>query len=174
MNKERLEKRFPVGIPFPIELGMLFDWAGENGYPISGCFELYIDEHDSISKWFGTNEVKNLFGIFGKGPDGSLYGIWKEKEGNYPIVHMGSEGQNNIILADSIKDFLRLLAIGYDEIGFADLDSSPEDRNNVNQNFQDWVITMFGVEIPRVGSEITNSTRTRSSDFQAWIETVVK
>jgi len=66
------------------------------------------------------------------------------------------------VLADTAIDFLRLLAIGYDEISrdehFA---SSPnvdcdadEPRVHPNRQFQEWVATTFSVDIPRTALEI--------------------
>ena len=85
-----------------------------------------------------------------------------------PIVQMGSEGQNNFVLASDAVGFLRLLAIGYDEIGFADL-LSPPDGDEVNPAFQEWVSKTFKVSIPETGNEITRHAQEAHDDFQKWI-----
>jgi len=48
-------------------------WHETHGYPISGRFELYADIQDSIRHWFGTPTLVDRFGVFGNGPDGSLF-----------------------------------------------------------------------------------------------------
>ena len=66
----------------------------------------------------------------------------------------------NCVLADNAVDFLRLLAIGYDEICWSEEFSSlPNELNpdfNVepNEAFQEWVRNMFNVEIPKTALEI--------------------
>ena len=77
------------------------------------------------------------------------------------------------MLASSPVDFLRLLAIGYDEIGFADLDAPPiqdEDDPTVNLTFQRWVSDTFNTTIPRAGSEIVAPAQNSHDNFQSWIE----
>lgn len=156
----------------PPELASLCAWLGEHGYPISGGFELYADEHDSVRHWFATDAVVDRFGVFGKGPDGSLYALWRQDDGRFPIVHMGSEGQNNFVLAGSMRDFLRLLAVGYSEIGFDDLSALP-DADGVNPEFQRWVESTFGVRVPRCGRDVTGPAQASHQDFEQWINGVV-
>ena len=173
VDAAKIQRYFPSGMTVPAELAALCAWLGENGYPISGHFELYADEHESIRHWFGTGAVVDRFGVFGTGPDGSLYALWRQDDGRLPVVHMGSEGQNNFVLAPDMREFLRLLAIGYDEIGFDDLDAPPPDRKGVNAAFRKWVEQTFGVRVPATGSEITTPAQASHEDFQAWIERVV-
>lgn len=66
------------------------------------------------------------------------------------------------VLADDPIDFLRLLAIGYDEICWPEKLSTPpnadrrEDEPIILPNlaYQEWVRKTFSVSIPRVGTEI--------------------
>lgn len=172
MRFELLQNTFPEKVGFPDALAQLCEWHEINGYPISGSFELYADMHDSIALWFGTSAVNDRFGVFGTGPDGSLYAIWHQDDGRQPIVHMGSEGQNNFVLALNFLEFLRLLAIGYDEIGFDDLSRPPSDAPNLT--FQRWVMETFAVSIPATGAKITNAAQEAHDDFQAWIDTKIR
>ncbi len=172
MKIEQLQATFPTGIAIPDALAQLCAWHELNGYPISGGFELYADVHNSIELWFGTPAVVDRFGVFGCGPDGSLFAIWRQDDGRQPIVRMGSERQNNFVLASNFLEFLRLLAIGYDEIGFDDLSQPPTEAPNLA--FQQWVTTNFAVFIPIIGSEITEAAMSTHDDFQAWIETKVR
>ena len=172
MKVEQLQATFPTSIAIPDALAQLCAWHEFNGYPISGGFELYADVHNSIELWFGTPAVVDRFGVFGCGPDGSLFAIWRQDDGRQPIVHMGSEGQNNFVLACNGVDFLRLLAIGYDEIGFEDLSQPP--TTAPNKLFQNWVAQTFAVSIPTIGSEITKAAENTHDNFEAWIETKVR
>jgi hypothetical protein len=168
MNANVLAKSFPPLIQLPQELRMLCDWATQNGYPISGYFELSrmmmrVYACGSVRKkqsatWHNLVPSRMVLSIaFGQ-----------QRDGREPIVHMGSEGQNNIVLASDTLGFLRLLAIGYDEIGFADL-SSPPDGEHLNPAFQTWVTKTFNVSIPKFGNEITVPAQKANDNFQKWI-----
>jgi hypothetical protein len=190
-------KRFPREIEFPAALRQLCLWeeqimpprVGFFGIPvylnkllhvpqpqrdkwISGHFRLTADNFGFIRHWFGAEAVVHRLGVFGSGPDGSTYAIWLEDDGRRPIVHLGSEGQNNFVLAGDMVDFIRLLAVGYDEIGFADLTRPPESQH-VNKRFQKWVADTFRVSIPQTGIDIVGPARASHQDLQPWIENVI-
>jgi len=76
-------------------------------------------------------------------------------------VHLGS-GSGSVltcVLADNFVDFLRLLAIGYNEICWDTNFPFPPNENNdfvvkPNVKFQSWVKDTFNVEIPKNALEI--------------------
>lgn len=174
VSKDKVRKGFPEGFPFPAELEQLCDWAEVNGYPISGYFRIFANEDkEAMTYWMGFNDVNDYFGIFGKSPDGSMFALWRDEANNtYKVVHMGSEGDERLVLTNNFVDFLRLLAIGYDEIGFCDLSLTPEenegyDPETANPRFREWVQTTFNVTIPRTGDEIVN---VYDKSFDNWVE----
>jgi hypothetical protein len=172
MDANSLSKSFPAGIELPSAFRALCDWVAKNGYPISGYFELREHDDETIRCWFGCDAAVGDLAQFGAGADGSLYCLWRCPDGRTPIVHMGSEGDNNFVLAATPVDFLRLLAVGYDEIGFADFDAPPPvgtGESSVNRSLQQWVEDSFGVTVPQTGSEITRDAQASHDDFQAWI-----
>lgn len=164
---DEIKKGIPDNLEIPGELDSLVEWVEENGYPISGCFELRADDGDTMFYWFGFRDVEKLLGQFGAGADGSLYCIWDNGTGEFPIVHMGSEGDSLFVLAPNFVEFLRLLAVGYSEIGFEDLNLPPEEDES-NEIFSEWVSETFDVEIPSIGSEVTS--KYSGPDFQKWVE----
>lgn len=168
MNAQESAESFPASIPLPRELRALCDWLETNGYPISGAFELRKHEVETICLWFGSERAVGHLAQFGAGSDGCLYCIWRQGDGRSPIVHMGSEGQDNVVLASDALGFLRLLAIGYEDIGDADF-SSPPEPDCANPAFQAWVSETYGVTIPKTGSEITLTAQETHGDFQSWI-----
>ena len=170
--KEAIQKGFPQTITFPNELALLCDWTEKNGYPISGSFELRADDGEAIYWWFRSHAADDRLAQFGAGPDGSFYCIWKQFDGRQPIVHMGSEGNELKILAGTMKDFITLLAVGYDELGFENLENEPLEKEGINEEFQNWVSETFSVTIPKTGLDIFNSANTTHDDFEAWIATV--
>lgn len=163
---------FPPQITFPVELAALCEWLGKYGYPISGDFELRAGDGNVFKHWFGTDSVSDRFGMFGAGPDGSIYAIWQCDDGKMPIVHLGSEGQNNFVLANDMLDFMRLLAIGYSEMGFDDLTVPPPPKE-VNPAFRNWVTSRFLVNIPALGSAVTLPAQAWNQDFQKWVSGVL-
>lgn len=171
MNGDDIKKGFPPNIPFPRELEQLIDWTIQNGYPISGCFELRAGDADTMFYWFGFRHVDDKLAQFGAGPDGSLYCIWDAGENCYPVVHLGSEGNEIKVLASNFKDFLRLLAIGYDELGCEDLTKPPEETE-VNFAFQNWVKNQFNTNIPTNGSEFIALEENGKCRFENWVDHV--
>lgn len=173
---KKIIKGIPIRTDIPPEFEKLCSWTETNGYPISGYFSLRADDGDTMRYWLGFKNLSDRFGIFGASPDGSLYSFWIDDENKQKIVHLGSEGGELYVLADNFIDFLRLLAIGYDEIGFADLNMTIQEWNSeigqekdkgFNTKFRGWVEKEFKVQIPDKGSEIVDVNNTT---FRDWIE----
>ena len=172
MDADALASTFPSAIQLPEEIRALCEWTTTNGYPISGYFELREHDDATLRCWFGSEAAIGSLAQFGAGADGSLYCVWRSPDGSEPIVHLGSEGDAIYVLAPTPIEFLRLLAIGYDEIGFADIASPPteEDRQeNVNPVFQSWVAETYGVTIPANGAQIVQPDADKHAELQSWI-----
>jgi len=86
-------------------------------------------------------------------------------------VHLGSEGDGIKVLAPSFKEFLRLLAIGYGELGFEDL-SNPPAGSEPNSKFQEWVKVQFNTDIPTNGSEFITLEANGKCRFANWVDHV--
>ena len=171
MNCEKMKQSFPSSIPFPNELEQLIEWTNQNGYPISGYFELRAGDKDTMFYWIGFREVDDQLAQFGAGADGSLYCIWDAGDNCYPVVHLGSEGDGIKDLAANFKDFLRLLAIGYGELGFEDI-SKPPAGSEPNLIFQHWVKSQFNTNIPTNGSEFITLEENGKCQFANWVDHV--
>ena len=177
---EKIKNGIPQTIHIPPELKQLCDWLDDHDYPISGYFALTADDGETMKYWLGFNDVSDRFGIFGRGPDGALYALWIDDDGHQKIVHLGSEGDYLYILAENFVNFLRLLAIGYDELGYADMTMTAQEWNDededdeegsINPSFIEWVETEFGVKVPQKSNEIVNVDDT---SFEEWIEQQLK
>ncbi|MCA8830439.1 hypothetical protein [Hymenobacter pini] len=119
----------------------------------------------NLKYWFGkeSEEVDSRLCVFGQtGADGSECALWLTDSGQTKIVHLGS-GSGSIlacVLADNAVDFLRLLAIGYDEICWPEEFAFPPntlDKDFIvepNTEFQEWVKDTFDVAIPWNALEI--------------------
>lgn len=121
MDAEILQKGFPNGVAVPSELTALCVFAGAHDGEVSGLFEFEADGRNSAIAWFaGDVGAADRFAVFGRGPDGSLYGFWLHADPDAtvaPVVLLDSECTDSKVIAADFREFLQLLAIGYDEPG---------------------------------------------------------
>lgn len=125
--------------------------------------ESYRNELLEIQYKEHLEEVKRRLLVFARsGADGSECALWLDDEGHTQIVHIGS-GSGSVmtcILVKNALDFLRLLAIGYDEICWDEEYSSPPNSNKDNTfvhpniQYQEWVQNTFHTTIPVIGLEV--------------------
>ena len=125
--------------------------------------ESYRNELLEIEYKEHLDEVKRRLLVFAhSGADGSECALWLDDEGRTQIVHIGS-GSGSImtcILVKNVLDFLRLLAIGYDEICWDEDYPFPPNSNkdntfvHPNTQYQEWVQNTFHTTIPKIGLEV--------------------
>ena len=149
---------------------MLYDWGNDNGYPMSGCLRLRIGYQIAIESWFGNANSKTYFAVIGVSGDGGLYCIWDNKD-HFRIVFLDSDGDQNRVLAEKFKDYMKLLAIGYDELGYNDLSEPPvySGESLINPVFQDWYKKTFQSDIPKTGNNIMQKTQKYQALFSGII-----
>tara|TARA_R110000751_G_scaffold234229_9_gene335886 strand:- start:194263 stop:194961 length:699 start_codon:yes stop_codon:yes gene_type:complete len=151
------------------------------------------DLNEGLHYWFGLDEVNAIdhrVCVFARtGGDGSMAALWLDDEGVQHIVHMGS-GSGSLmtcVLASNPVDFLRLNAIGYDEICWDEFFDAPPNADweaeglfvEPYRPFQDWVKSEFGVTIPKTAREIVKLTPSMQDEeptgdpFHDWTAKVV-
>ena len=141
---------------------------------------------ENLKYWFGKEdkELEQRLCVFAQsGGEGSECALWLSDSGETKIIHMGS-GSGSIltcVLADNMVDFIKLLAIGYDEICWdEDYPYPPNERPGAdmlvkpNTEFQDWVRQTFKVEIPRTALDIVKyparmDDESSEDEFFNWI-----
>lgn len=146
---------------------------------------------DNLKYWFGgedNDKVKSRLCVFAQsGAEGSECALWLSDNEQLKIVHMGSGSGSMLscVLADNFIDFLRLLAIGYDEICWNENFQFPPNENNddfivkPNIKFQNWVKSTFNVDIPKTALEIvkcpaTMDNESSKDDFFNWYQKFLK
>ena len=147
--------------------------------------ESYRNELLEIQYKQHAEKIKRRLLVFARsGADGSECALWLDDEGRTQIVHIGSGSGSMMtcILVKNALDFLRLLAIGYDEICWDDMLSLPPNSNKEelqvepNLLFQEWVIHTFHTTIPKVGTEIVTPVDMGEEDtddaFVLWANSV--
>lgn len=168
---DRIEAEFPPGVKMPSMMRQLCDFLDRTDYPISGCMKLR-PEGTSLKGWFGAGSDACLkLAGFGAGPDGSTLACWlyaTQDVASAPVVHLGSEGDQLIVLADNFWDFLILFGIGYDELGFDDLSQLPAEPESA-MRLRTWLAAEFGITCPTTGIELVQRAQARHPDFAAWV-----
>ncbi|HEX8232509.1 MAG TPA: hypothetical protein VF559_04070 [Caulobacteraceae bacterium] len=200
---------FPHGLSLPSEIRTMFDWLDKSGFTFSEprlgqryatvypphirqklmapvLFHLaeknYIPQADPI-------ENQRLALFITTGGDGSRAGLWLDDNGRQQFVHVGSGSGSTLLctLADDPIDFLRLLAIGYEELCWPEEFSTPPhmiaDKPGPPvpppAHYRHWLETTFHVTIPRTASEIVRTISemddAHSDDaFWQWVRRVWK
>lgn len=170
---EQIAASVPPGTILPPELRAVCDELDRVGYPISGRMEIRPDDFGGIVAWFGGDaEMASQFAPFGAGPDGSILAFWLldgTDARNAPVVHLGSEGDRCMVLARDFREFLRLFAIGYGELGFDDLSQPPRDPGSAN-----WLRAMvreqYMLDVPATGAGMVAAAQAASPSVEAAIE----
>ena len=137
----------------------------EGGTDISFYVLKHSDREALLEISYGKHkeEVRRRLLPFARsGGDGSECALWLDDEGHTQIVHIGS-GSGSVmtcVLGKNGLDFLRLLAIGYDEICWDEYYTLPpnSDKNEMfvhpNTQYQEWVQNTFHTTIPKIGLEV--------------------
>jgi hypothetical protein len=85
-----------------------------------------------------------------------------------PVVHLGSEGNSLVVLADSFREFLQLLAIGYGELGFDDLNAPPKEPETA-EGLRTWLASEYGIYPAPSEAELVQKAQARHPDFGQWV-----
>jgi hypothetical protein len=168
---DKVKAGFPESIEFPAILSQLCYWLEQENSdkPLSGYFELFEGNRAiAISAWIDQEAIQEKLGIFGMSADGGLYCIWLQDNGKESVIYLGS-GQNATVLARNIEDFILLLAVGYNDICFADVTQPPEAGSLVNPEFQVWVRQALDAEIPVTGQEIVETAKVGCDNVYRWL-----
>ena len=137
----------------------------EGGTDISFYVAKPSERQELLEISFGKHKeetAQRLLSFAQSGGDGSECALWLDDEGRTQIVHIGSGSGSMMtcILVKNALDFLRLLAVGYDEICWDEEYSSPPNSNkdntfvHPNTQYQEWVQNTFHTTILKIGLEV--------------------
>lgn len=201
---DEMAGRLPVSMTLPQEFRALFDWMESSGFFMASeaypgdrlgllgtedqlqgggvttiMFRVATPEQarDFGRAWFRDavpNIEQRLVPFARTGADGSYCAFWLDDAGRQRIVHLGSEGLVCLVGRTPL-DFLRLCAIGYEEISgdaLGDPDSPPGGDVH-NTAYRAWLTDRYAVSIPRTAREIVGPIPTghfdeTSSDDPFW------
>lgn len=170
---------FPSDLPVPAELRDLLRHApGLLEGQVSGSFGFTSEPPETVARYFGDESSASAriaaqhLGVFGRGPDGSALAVWKAPDGAYPVVYLSSEGGGCALAAD-MRQFLRLLAVGYDEFAlWNDCTEPPEEDGDVSPALRQWLHRQK-LSVPDTGEDIVSDAQARWPDFNGWVEDAV-
>lgn len=170
----QLSKQFKsVGGP-PEPLVAFVEFAGIPRLDLSGCFELRFD--DALKHWFSNHpDAAKRFASFGANADGGIYAYWLHDGvgiDKAPVVYLGSEG-GGAVLADTTLDFLRLLAVGADELGPDVMRGSidpPEEPAAELDRFRDWLKAKFKLSKPRDPMKLVGEAQDAHPSLPDWLD----
>lgn len=174
MQASQLRKAFPGTGPLPNLLVQLCAYSEQSDGFISCDFELTDSGAEDVLAWFdGNTAAAQQFIIFGSDGMHSLYGYWLydgRSLAQAPIVYLHGEGVYNSVLANSLAEFLGLLALGKEMPGMVDAwDATAEPCANVAA-YRSWLDKELGIHPPADGRAIIEHARKEHPDLNAWIE----
>ena len=171
----------------PEEFVKFFNWAEKHdciGSSVNGEPFIVVDSKvlgpDYISSikihppkkdewWLGSDkpDFNSRLKVFARtGGDGSSAAFWIDNDGKQQIVHLGS-GSGSVMIGkwvNSPLDFLRLIAIGYDELCWPEYyKKRPKDLIEPNDEFHpplqlaQWLKNEYGATVPQKASEIVGN-----------------
>jgi len=206
---DRLLACFPADLQPPEPLLRYFRWCEEQGLernynghiygltdPSQTCSHIYLTT--TYADWWMDDPATagRVVPFCRTGGDGSYAALWRDDEGEARIVHMGS-GSGSVtvgLLGQTPVDFLRLLAIGYEELCWPDQHTltplevfyrnNGEDAADWDEDEQPpvrpdalraWLASEFGVSVPATAWDIVGhmpdmGASTPSADpFWQWL-----
>jgi hypothetical protein len=181
ISYEAIIKGFPKTIKPPAELEKLVNRANENEHKLGGSFELYADDEGKcLEYWSQSKYLNDNFAQFGIGPSGAPTGIWRDDDGRERIVYLHDEERWGDVIAESFLDYLRILAIGYDDVNEScnlDIQAYNKlcERENLNEGhnpaFKAWVEKEFNTIVPATGDEVFIKDR---NSFNDWLNKTIR
>ena len=185
MFAQTMAGRLPPTMVLPNEFSALFEWIEASGFFMASgaypgdklgligteddvqagrvtaiLFRIATSEQarEFSGRWLGeaVAQIERRLVPFARtGGDGSHVAFWLDDEGHQRIVHLGSEGLA-CLMGQTPLDFLRLIAIGYEEISGDCLDMPDEAPADAGRNvaYRAWLEQRFGVTIPARAADI--------------------
>jgi hypothetical protein len=171
---EQMRRNFPPGVTVPDELERLCKYSEESGGDLSCDFQLVEwGRKPALAGSADLGEPANQFVIFGADSTHSLYGYWLyEGQGveEAPIVYVNSEGCDCTVLANTLREFFVLLALGESLLGAIDGWGAWDEECEGIFEFRSWLKGEFDINPPseEEARAIVERGRAAHPDLDAW------
>lgn len=160
----------------PDDLERAWVWLEERGHGVEtpgGYYLTILDGEDSefsftssatLEGWLEPSSPghADLLPIGEADGSGSIIALWRDRSA-VRVVLLGSEGERGILAQDG-REFLTLLAIGYDEISDLTLGAEPEQPIDIAR-FRGWIEETFQVAVPNAWPALS----TNNDEFGFWL-----
>ena len=169
---EKVKKGFPANIHFPTFIEKIIAWeeAQTDRTWLGGRFEMNTIGHAYVESFIDKEEIQQLFAPFGHTGDNYPYCIWQQEDGRQPVVFFGQTSGAKVIAKD-IESFFVLVALGYQEVGYEDLTTTPDNELYMNENFQAWIQETLQITLPINGKAIEDEAVQTFGNLDAWLRT---
>lgn len=172
MDPATIEATFPNGQKLPQPIRYICEYLERQGYPISGCFELSVIGVADLRGWFKDDpSACDSFLPFGRDACGVVYALWLVDglpPEAAPVVMFGSECALEVLAVDA-EQFVRLLCLGYSEIGLNDPEELPTDYDEAAP-FRRFMLNRYSFSLPRTAAAIVDEARARYPGFAEWVQ----
>lgn len=177
VSEADFRQNFPPGTDVPEELIKLLRYQNLSQDLYSGYFGLYDKFwHVVKERYFGNQKLESQFVFFGLDADGSIYAFWLYDNCSVnaaPVVFLGSEGVGGKVISNSLRDFLSLLSLGIEELGFALDEDDWLDKAVITDGtirFRKWLQDELQLYAPADPKRLVQETRQSYPDLQKWID----
>ncbi len=104
-----------------------------------------------------------------------MYGYWRYNGRSLdaaPLVYLNDEGQDNTVLANTLEEFLIVIAVGQHYLGLVDKWDEGERPDEDTLRYRDWLRADVGIETPTLDQARSIVARARAShpDLDAWLD----
>ena len=187
-RRAKLAAHFGLDVSSPLVRLAAF-WHTGDGGPYEACNFCVTDRPDkSVARWLGkARALADHFRSFGTGGDGAIVAFWLPGPDDTsavvrdeaPVVLLASEGAGTQIVADSLAEFLSLLAYGPEDIihdlenvgdrpskAWARVDPKDDDFYTVSRFLAD----ELGIEPAKDPEALVRRARSAHPNFVAWLD----
>lgn len=176
-----LERIFGAEIPAELGDSSLFETIDTDYDPptffVCGDFQLVDDPQTALENWFGdaahkAGEQLRIFLIDG---NMALYSFWQyqgQPLAATPIVYLDDEGVDNSVVANHLREFLSLLAAGFERISpdaIAYAVAHPGEHEPMDVSGCP-LFAALGIEAAPDPLQVLQQAHTAHPDFAAWID----
>ena len=160
MQAELVARLGTLPFPIPEELEQAWRWLEQQGLGFcesDGYFLALAEEADGVY-FDATLELPELtitapdsalIPIAEIDDDGTTAFLWSQHD-NVCVAALNNVTNEAWVLADTVVDFLRLLAVGYDELSADNLGTPPASADTIKvlSKLRRWVETTFATTVP--------------------------
>lgn len=175
MTPDELRTVFPANTPLPSLLVWLCAYTEANGDALAADLDVTMKGQQWLRMGFrSTPNLRDQFVIFASDRSQSLYGYWRydgQPLDRAPLVYLNDEGVDNTVLANTLEEFLTLVAVGQPSLGLVGKWDDGEELDEYTVRYRAWLRAELGIEAPTISQAraIVESARASHPDLDAWL-----